>query len=65
MSLGAQNIKRDLTTSLPPKSCPEAENMKTKWDALGTVENESGRAKQENGTRHNRYRRTRVRGHKT
>jgi hypothetical protein len=28
---------------------PEAQNMKTGPDALGTAENESGRAKQENG----------------
>jgi hypothetical protein len=65
MSLGAQNIKRDLTTSLPPKTCPEAENMKTGWDALGTVKNESGRAKHENVTPRPRKRRKRVRPRKT
>jgi hypothetical protein len=33
-----------------------AQNMKTGPDALGTAENESERAKHENGTRHPRYR---------
>jgi hypothetical protein len=35
--------------------------MKTGLDALGIAENESGREKQENGTRRPRYRRKRVR----
>jgi hypothetical protein len=38
--------------------------MKTGRDALGTVENESGSAKDENGTRHPKYRRIRVWGAK-
>jgi hypothetical protein len=42
-----------------------AQNMKTGADAHGTVENESGRAKHENGTRHPRYRQKRVRERKT
>jgi hypothetical protein len=29
---------------------PDAQNMKTGSDALGTVENESGRTKHENGS---------------
>jgi hypothetical protein len=38
--------------------------MKTRPDALGTTENESGSAKHENGTRLHRYRLKRVRGAK-
>jgi hypothetical protein len=38
----------------------DAQNIKTGLDALGTVENESGSAKHENGTRRPRYRRKRV-----
>jgi hypothetical protein len=45
-----QNIKRDPTTSVPPKMSPGAQNMKTGPDALGTAENESGSVKHENGT---------------
>jgi hypothetical protein len=43
--------KRDPTHSVPPKMSPRAQNMKTGPDALGTFENESERAKHENGTR--------------
>jgi hypothetical protein len=39
--------------------------MKTGADALGTTEKECGCAKHENGTRHPRHRRRRVRGRKT
>jgi hypothetical protein len=39
--------------------------MKTGLDALDTAENESGRAKHENGTRRPRYRRNRVMERKT
>jgi hypothetical protein len=39
--------------------------MKTGSDALGTTENESGRAKQENETRRPWYRQKRVRERKT
>jgi hypothetical protein len=39
--------------------------MKTGADALGTAENECGNAKHENGTRHPRYHRKRVRERKT
>jgi hypothetical protein len=35
----------------------KAQNMKTGADALGTIENETGRAKYENGTGRTRYRR--------
>jgi hypothetical protein len=44
---------------------PGAQNMKKGLDALGTAENESGRVKQENGTRHPRYRPKRVQERKT
>jgi hypothetical protein len=44
---------------------PDAQNMKTGPDALGTAENESGSAKHEKGTRRPPYRRKRVRAHKT
>jgi hypothetical protein len=50
---------------IPPKMSPDAQNMKTGHDALGTVENESGSTKQENRTRRPRYRRKRVRVCKT
>jgi hypothetical protein len=36
------------------------QNMKTGPDTLGIAENESGRAKHENGTRRTRHRRKRV-----
>jgi hypothetical protein len=39
--------------------------MKTGHDALGTAENEPGRAKHENGTRRPRHRRKRVQDGKT
>jgi hypothetical protein len=48
--------KQDLTHTAPPKTFPGAEHMETGHDALGTAENESGRAKHENGTRRRRYR---------
>jgi hypothetical protein len=40
--------KRDPTPSVMPKMSLSAQNMKTGPDALGTTENESGRAKHEN-----------------
>jgi hypothetical protein len=43
--------KRDSTPSVPPKMCPGAQNIKSGSDALAIVENESGSAKHENGTR--------------
>jgi hypothetical protein len=42
--------------SVPLNMSPGAQNMKTGPDALGNVENESGRGKHENGTRRPRYR---------
>jgi hypothetical protein len=51
--------KRDPTLSVPPKTSPGAQNMKTGPNALGTVENMSSSGKQENGTRRPRYRRKR------
>jgi hypothetical protein len=45
-----KTLKRDPTPSVPPKTSQGAQNMKTEPDALGTAENESGRAKHENGT---------------
>jgi hypothetical protein len=56
--------KRDLNPSVPLKTSPGAQNMKTEVDALGIAENESGRSKHENGTRRPRYRRKRVRARK-
>jgi hypothetical protein len=41
-----------------------AQNIKIGLDAIRTAENESGRAKHENGTRRPRYRRKRVRERK-
>jgi hypothetical protein len=41
--------KRDPTPSVPPKTSPCAQNMKTEPDALGTAENESGRAYKKTG----------------
>jgi hypothetical protein len=57
--------KRDPTPSVPPKTSPGYQNMKTGPDALRIVENKSGRAKHENVTRRHRYRRNRVRERKT
>jgi hypothetical protein len=42
-----------------------AQNMKTGHEDLGTVENESGRAKHGTGTRCTLHRRKRVQEHKT
>jgi hypothetical protein len=60
-----KTLKRDLTPSVPPKMSQGAQNMKTGHDALGTAEDESGRAKYENGTRLPQNRRNRVRARKT
>jgi hypothetical protein len=60
-----KTLKRDLTPSVPSKTSLGAQNMKTGLDALGNVENESWRAKHENGTRCPRYRRKCVRARKT
>jgi hypothetical protein len=49
--------KLDPTPSIPPKTIPGTQNVKTVPDALGTVENESESAKLENGTRRPWYRR--------
>jgi hypothetical protein len=42
--------KRDTTLSVPPKMSTDLQNMKKERDALVTTENESKRAKHENGT---------------
>jgi hypothetical protein len=60
----SETLKRDPTPSVPPKMSPGAQNIKTGPDALATAENESGRAKHENGTRRPPYRRKRVRARK-
>jgi hypothetical protein len=44
---------------------PRAQKMKSGTDALGTAENESGSTKHENAKGRPRYRRKRVREHKT
>jgi hypothetical protein len=54
-----------LMYTLNTKTSPAPQNKKTRPDALGTAENESGRAKNEIGTRRPRYRRKRVRTRKT
>jgi hypothetical protein len=61
---GRKTWKRDLTTSVPPKMSPGAQNMKKEPDAIGTAENEFGSAKHENGTWRPRYRRKHVRERK-
>jgi hypothetical protein len=48
-SVSAKHDKLDPTPPVPPKSGPGAQNMKTEPGALGTAQNESGNAKQENG----------------
>jgi hypothetical protein len=63
--LGAQKIKTGPTPSVLPKMSSGAQNMETEPDDLGTAKNESERAKYQNGTRHPRYRRKRVRARKT
>jgi hypothetical protein len=60
----AKHEKRNLTPSVPPKKSMGAQSMKTRPDAFSTAENESGRAKHENGTRRPRYRRKLVRERK-
>jgi hypothetical protein len=42
-------MKTDPTPSVPPKTSPGTQNRKTGPDALGTAENESGRAKHDIG----------------
>jgi hypothetical protein len=49
-SPGGQNMKMGLTPSVPPKTSPGVQNMKAGHDAVGTAENLSGSAKNENGT---------------
>jgi hypothetical protein len=44
----------------PPKTCMGAQNVKTGPDTLGTAENKSGRAKDENEIQRPRYRRKHV-----
>jgi hypothetical protein len=51
-----KTLKRDPTPSVPPKTSPGAQNMKTRLDALVTAGNESGSAKHQNGTRRTRHR---------
>jgi hypothetical protein len=48
--------KRDPTSSVPLKTCPGAQKMKTGPDALGIAENVPGSAKDDNGTGRPRYR---------
>jgi hypothetical protein len=60
----SKTCKRDPTPSVPPKTSPGAQNMKTGPYALGTAENKSGSAKHENGTPRLQYRRKRVRSAK-
>jgi hypothetical protein len=49
--------KQDLEPSVLLKTCTGTQNMKMGADALGSAENESERAKHENGTQRPRYRR--------
>jgi hypothetical protein len=58
-------MKKGSTPSVPPKTSPGAQNMKTGPNALGTAEHESERAKYENRTRRTRHRRKLVRERKT
>jgi hypothetical protein len=60
-----QTWKRDPTPSVPPKTSPWSQNLKTLPDALGTAEIEFGRAKHENRTRRTLHRRKRVGERKT
>jgi hypothetical protein len=49
-TVGARKIRKlEPTPSVPPKTSPGVENMKTGWDALGTAEKESVRAKHQMG----------------
>jgi hypothetical protein len=57
--------KQEPTPSVPSKTNPDVQNMKTGPDALGAVKKESGRAKHENGTRRPRYHRKLLRARKT
>jgi hypothetical protein len=57
--------KKSSTPPVQPKMSPGAQNMKKGPDALGTAENMSGSGKHEIGKGRPRYRRKRVRKHKT
>jgi hypothetical protein len=63
--LGLQIMKTTFDALGAVKTSPRAQIMKTGPDALGFVENMSGSAKHENGTRRRLYRRKRLRGRKT
>jgi hypothetical protein len=60
-----KTLKRVPTPSVSRETTLRAQNMKSGADTLVTVKNEYGSAKHENGTRRPRYRRKRVREHKT
>jgi hypothetical protein len=65
MCPGVQNMKTGPDALELPKTSLGAQNMKMGPEAFVTAENESGHAKHENATRRPRYRRKRVRAHKT
>jgi hypothetical protein len=41
-------MKRDPSPSVPPNTCPGAQNLKTSPDGFGTAQKESGTSKHEN-----------------
>jgi hypothetical protein len=57
--------KLELTPTVPPKTSPGAQNLKTRTNALGIAKNVSGSAELENETRRRRYSRKWVRARKT
>jgi hypothetical protein len=57
MNLVAQTHEIEPDALRIAENVPWSANMKTRPDALGTTENDSGRANHENGTRHPPYRR--------
>jgi hypothetical protein len=46
----SKTLKWDPTPSVPPKTCPGAQDVKTGSDALGTAKNKFDSGKHEKGT---------------
>jgi hypothetical protein len=59
-SKSAKHENRTMVPLVPPKTCPEAQNMKEEPNTLDTAKNKSGNAKHKNGTRRPQYSRKRV-----
>jgi homoserine kinase len=65
MSPGAENMKTGFDALGTAENESDRAEHENETDTLGTAKNESGSAKYGNWTRRHRYRRKRVREHKT